>query len=352
MCSPGMAFAERDPMGNPHDSLFKQALGQPERAAAFLGRFLPPRVVESLALDELTVVVGSFVDEALESRHTDLLLEVPRRGEPDGSVPMLVYVLLEHQSSVDPWMARRLLRYIDRIWSRWEVEHPLLRELPVVVPMVLYHGARGWSGSRELHGLVGWGQASSLEGALARHVPGFSFLRVDLARTDDRTLGEDGVALTLKVMKYIRARDFERRLEQLAADLGAALREPAGLQLLVGVVHYVLEVRDTLDRDRLARIIETTTGPEIGAKVMSVADQLREEGRREGLRQGRQEGRQEGRRAELQLLTRLLTSRFGALDGRALELLERSTAAKRLAWGERLLGAAALHEVFGSDWER
>ena len=35
-----------------------------------------------------------------------------------------VYVLVEHQSSDDPLMAFRVLRYVTRIWDQYEREHP------------------------------------------------------------------------------------------------------------------------------------------------------------------------------------------------------------------------------------
>jgi len=286
-----------------------------------------------------------------ESRHTDLLLEVPRQRADEGE-GVLVYVLLEHQSSVDPWMARRLLRYVDRVWSRWEADHPGARKLPVVLPWVIYQGERPWSAPTTLHGIVGWGASPSLEAPLSVHVPGFAFRMLDLSRTADAELGGDGVALALKVMKHIRARDFERRFALLAADLRTLLSEPAGLQLLVSLVHYALIVRDSLDIEHVVRVVERATGPKIGAEVMTVAEQLREEGRQEGLLRGREEGREEGRRlAEIGILVRQLARRFGALEQRAIELLEASSEAERLAWGERLLDAATLHEVFGDAWE-
>ena len=63
---------------------------------------------------------------------------------------------------------------------------------------------------------------------------------------------------------------------------------------------------------------------------MTVAEQLREEGRQEGLLRGREEGREEGRRlAEIGILVRQLARRFGALEQRAIELLERLVAHTR-----------------------
>ena len=55
---------------------------------------------------------GSFVNEALAGRHTDLLFEVQSvLGK------MLLYILFEHQSLNYVRMPLRMGRYMDRIWD-------------------------------------------------------------------------------------------------------------------------------------------------------------------------------------------------------------------------------------------
>ena len=56
---------------------------------------------------------GSFVDEDLSAVHSDLLYRVQLAGRP-----AFVYVLLEHQSTVDTLMPLRLLGYLVRVLER------------------------------------------------------------------------------------------------------------------------------------------------------------------------------------------------------------------------------------------
>jgi hypothetical protein len=60
-----------------------------------------------------------FVDATLQWRHSHPLFTVPLAGRE-----ALVYVLVEHQSSGDPLMPFRMLRYMVRIWDRYLTEHP------------------------------------------------------------------------------------------------------------------------------------------------------------------------------------------------------------------------------------
>ncbi|MEB3228548.1 MAG: DUF4351 domain-containing protein [Synechocystis sp.] len=70
-------------------------------------------------------------------------------------------------------------------------------------------------------------------------------------------------------------------------------------------------------------------------------------GLEKGLQQGRQEGLQEGRQeGELLFLKRLLIQKFGPLTPDVDARLTAASIAELEAWGDRLLGADSLEDVF------
>jgi hypothetical protein len=69
-----------------------------------------------------------------------------------------------------------------------------------------------------------------------------------------------------------------------------------------------------------------------------------EQGRQEGRKEGRQEGRQEGESA---LLLRQLELRFGPLSDVDRSKLRTADAETLMQWGERVLTASTLADVFG-----
>ena len=111
----------------------------PANAASQLRAVLPADLAARLDLGQLAPVPASFVDEALKWRYSDLLFTVPMERRD-----AFVYVLVEHQSSSDPLMAFRMLRYMTRIWDAYLREHPEARRLPAVIPLVVHHGSRPW----------------------------------------------------------------------------------------------------------------------------------------------------------------------------------------------------------------
>ena len=99
---------------NPHDALFKRVFSDVTHAAGEFRAVLPSELVAEIDFATLSLCPGSFVDEVLRERHTDLLYSV-RLRERDA----FLYLLFEHQSTVDALMPYRMLGYVLRIWESW-----------------------------------------------------------------------------------------------------------------------------------------------------------------------------------------------------------------------------------------
>ena len=84
-------------MPGPHDLFARYTFAHPERAEAELRAVLPPHVVSAVDWESLRREPGSVVDPELRETESDLLFSA--RLHEGGS--LLLYVLLEHQSSVD-----------------------------------------------------------------------------------------------------------------------------------------------------------------------------------------------------------------------------------------------------------
>jgi predicted transposase/invertase (TIGR01784 family) len=133
---------------SPHDALFRFMFSRPEHAAPLIRSRLPPELARSVDWSSLELQPGSFVDRELEWRHTDLLFGAKLDGRD-----ALVYVLVEHQSTPDPLMPLRVLRYIVRIWDECLRHDTAAARLPAVLPIVVYHGRAAWTAPLRLRDL-------------------------------------------------------------------------------------------------------------------------------------------------------------------------------------------------------
>jgi predicted transposase/invertase (TIGR01784 family) len=88
----------------PHDRFFRSVFSELDNARDLLRNLLPPQVFQLLDLESIEISDDSFIDERLSLHQSDLLIRVRTR-----SSPLLVYVLVDHESYPDRWMVLQLL---------------------------------------------------------------------------------------------------------------------------------------------------------------------------------------------------------------------------------------------------
>lgn len=270
---------------SPHDAMFRRIFGVPANAASQLRAVLPPGITARLDLHRLAPVPGSFVDEDLRWRHTDVLFTVPLNGRD-----AFVYVLIEHQSSDDPLMAYRMLRYLTRIWDQYEREHPKTRRLPAVIPLVVYQGPGRWASPVQLLDLINLAPVE--KHAAQAWLPRFEFLLDDLSRADEdqllaRELTPSGT-VTLLLLKNARGNpQITAQLRQLDHLLRAVLGQPGGREEFSAMLKYIVLVSETPAGE--LRDLAASLGPDAKEAYVTTAEMLRAEGEARGEARGRAE---------------------------------------------------------------
>ena len=316
----------------PHDAVFRRVLGEPANAASQLRATLPDGLVEWLDLDRLTRVPGNFVDATLRWRHSDLLFTAPLAGRE-----AFVYVLVEHQSSADPLMPFRMLRYVVRIWDRYLTEHPEATRLPAVIPLVVYHNRRPWTSPVQVLDLLDLDP--DVTGAAQDYLPRFRFLLDDLAPLDEQALRDrpltSAVRVTLLLLKIASGNPrLVSDLRPWAGELRAILDRPGGIEEFAALLRYI-ELVGEASADQLHSLV-ATLGPDAEEAYVTTAEMLRAEGEARGEARGRVEA-----------LMQLLTLKFGPLPQAASQTVHAASSDQLQIWTARVLTADTLDQVLG-----
>ena len=213
----------------PHDAVFKTFLHHPETARDFLDIHLPAELRTLCDLNSLKLESESFIEADLRSRYSDVLWSLHTRNG-DG----YVYVVIEHQSSAEPHMAFRLLRYALAAMQRHlDAGH---KELPLVIPMLFYHGCR----SPYPYSLC-WLDAFA-DPVAARQLYSSAFPLVDITVVpDDEIMAHRRMALLELMQKHIRQRDLMGLVEQLTTLLLTGCANDTQLQAMF---NYILQSGD------------------------------------------------------------------------------------------------------------
>src|SRR5262249_22992060 len=105
----------------PHDAAFKSAMSDARVARDFFQHYLPAVIQQTVNLNSLRLQAGSYIDETLRASETDILYAVDFKEKKSSDV--YLYLLAEHQSTPDPWIAFRLLKYCCKIADQHLKQH-------------------------------------------------------------------------------------------------------------------------------------------------------------------------------------------------------------------------------------
>ena len=272
-------------VSKPHDHLFRSVFGEDKEteAASLLQAYLPSAVSRELLWSSLEWQSASFIDDRLRDSESDLLYAIRRKS--DGAAAWL-YVLLEHQSTPDPWLRLRLLKYSIRIWERDRQRHPQEQQLRPIVPLVLYQGGRVWGEAREF---------AELFAETVRDWPGvprYAHLLIDQTRVGPEELHGEllGRIAQLAMMAAYRASwPVLQRLVPMLAELAQA----GGSEDLQRIMVYIATTtRQPEQWHRFADAVRR--GVPGGGELMNKTEEMIEIYGDKREREGRQEGRQEG----------------------------------------------------------
>ena len=332
---------------SPHDALFKWSFSQREHAIGLLKAALPEAVVKAVRWSTLRVEKGSFVDPALRSRHSDLVLSARM-----GAGRVYFYILIEQQREVEALMVFRMGVYMMRLWEQLVRDQPGLQRLPPIMPVLIHHSDTGWTAATSFQELIA--SDGPERAALLPHTPSFTIRLIDVSGGRAGGLVDQALTALGKVVLWcLSVAGDDARLEQeitrIAAALEEVLRAPDGPAALEALLRYLVATHERLSVKKVGSILEKATGPRAQEVVVTVLDDIERRGERRGRARGRAEGRAEGR---AQTLLELLASRFGAVPANVSARILAADEATLTAWTARLLSASTLREVLGEGNER
>jgi hypothetical protein len=289
-----------------HDSGYRLLFSHPRMVEDLLRDFVRPMGMPE-DFEPAWLERGSEVriSPRLDRREQDMVWRVGRRrGETD------FYLLLEFQSEVDPQMEIRVSVYRgllhqelvrSREISRWE-------GAPLFVPVVLYNGAERW--------------------VRRGGVPHSGYLLVDVLRDPLPGNPDNLVSLLFELERSQCPEALARPIGRLAALLAGP--DEADLRRA-----FCVFLRESLLPGRFpeARIPEILELEEVRPMLRQTVLECTREWERQGSRD---------------LLVRQLERRFGPLVDRYRERLDSADSESLLDWGERILTARSLDEVFGT----
>ena len=299
-----------------HDTAYKDLFSHPRMVKDLLRGFAAPEWIDALDFSTLEKLPAEYVSDDLRQRSGDVVWRVRFQEE----TWLYLLVMLEFQSTADPYMAVRVLVYTGLLYQdliRRDAVGPDGR-LPPVLPVVLYNGRPRWTAPVEMADLI-----APAKEALARFQPSQRYFLLDEGRWGEDDLPRRNLVSALVALENSGSAES---LSQALAALSDWLRSPEDDELrraFVEWVRWMAPRRYGGGAPPVARAME-------GGGAM-LAERMKE-WTEEWLREGREQGIERGRAEERALLCRQAARKFDAETAERLSgLLDRLTDPERLA---------------------
>ncbi|MCP4133491.1 MAG: Rpn family recombination-promoting nuclease/putative transposase [bacterium] len=289
-----------DRIVSPHDKLFRKTWSIKSVAANFLENNLPEDVLKLADLSSLEICKDSFIEEELRDYFSDLLYKIRMKD-----VPGYIYFLFEHKSYIEKHIHLQVMEYKGKIWRLHLKQNPKDR-LPVIVPLVMYHGKNKWNVGKRFSEMM---EIPEGESGLSPYIPDFEFVLCDLtAYSDDEIRGDALSRAVMLLFKHIRDPDIMEKLPGIFSLLRDILDSEGGLRCFEAILRYVFSTVEDITAEKLRTVTEKSLSHKKGEFVMTLAEKLKNEGIQIGKEQGYKLGHQEGLCGAIELG---LSIRFG-----------------------------------------
>ncbi|MGE4336246.1 MAG: Rpn family recombination-promoting nuclease/putative transposase [Pigmentiphaga sp.] len=307
------------------DASYKLLFSSPEIVRDLILGFVPDDWLHGLDYSTLEKVPGSYVSDDLRQRADDVIWRVRAEGQW-----VYLYLLIEFQSTVDPWMAVRVMTYVGLLYQDLIRRSQVLdgRKLPPVLPIVLYNGESRWAAATDVAELI-----PRAPGLVARYLPKLQYLLIDESQvsTMDLRHTRNLMAAIIQVERPASEQALLQWIDWLNDWLSdnPELRRTFAIWIRAVVLR---QSRHTLALPKVRDLKELKMT--LAERFDAWARQYENRGLAKGLAQG-----------EALVLQRLLARRFGPLPADAIQAISTAPVEQVELWLDRLLDAQSLEDV-------
>lgn len=303
-----------------HDELFKKVMSEPVAAREFLEHYLPASFKNKINLDSTKIEKESFVTDSLRKRLSDIVYSVSLKNDniKDSTTESAnsanhdkayVYVLIEHQSSSDYWIAFRLWQYMLLLCERHKDANKNNKaksnatsekdnKLPLICPIVVYANDKPYNAPRNFWELFE-------DGKTAKELMGDEYLLVDLQKQSDNEIEQKKhLGMMEYILKHIKARDILNLWQSLLEKFESSIEiDKEDGYIYIKWLLWYSDAKVSEDKQvELAKIIAKHLKKEDQERLMrTIADKYIDEGIAQGMQIGRNEGMQIGEAKGMQI---------------------------------------------------
>ena len=300
-------------------------------------------LVELIDFSQLSQINRSFIPDNLREQESDLVFSVPLQSESEAD-ELLIYILIEHQSTVDSTMGFRVLFYMTQIWDsqrrEWESDNVPKSQwrFRSILPILFYTGEQRWHTPLTLNAIM------DIPDMFSRFVPTFDILFLSVKETDESDLTKSdhplGWLLTVLQKEHANKEAIRTALIEAMSHINTLGEEQAQQRrrAISYLLLLILHRRPADEHAELSTLVDQqieqpSDREEVGIMAQTMAEHLIEQGET---------------RAKQEALLKLIRFQFESVPESVTNEITLIQSLARLdSLFERVLNAQTLDEI---DW--
>lgn len=305
-----------------YDSCYKLLFSTPDLVRELLTAFIENDWLRSLDFETLEKIPTQYVGDNLRQRANDVVWRVRADGDW-----LYRYMPIEFQSTVDPYMAVRVMEYMGLLYQNLGRRKNVRadRKLPPVLPLVMYTGKAPWTAPTDIASMV-----IAAPQLAARFQPQLAYVLIDTSQYQDSQLQALNNRVAMVIL--IERGDLDR-LPELVDQLNEMIAGDVELHRIFSIwMRQLLHCRS----NGILLLPEVVNLKEANMSLVLSLDKLKQDSKVEG---------------EAYVLQKVLSHRFGPLSPAIASRIAAANAAQVEAWIDRLGAAECLDEVFSDHTE-
>jgi predicted transposase/invertase (TIGR01784 family) len=272
-----------------HDKAYKYLFSNPFIVKELLESFVGMDWVQYIDFAKAQPIDKSYVNDEYKEYEADIIYKLQFENSE-----IYLYLLIEFQSTVDRFMAFRMLNYVMELYRELYYKQGQKR-LPVVFPLLIYNGDKKWNAAIELQHLI---EIPEELIQIKQYIPQFKYYPIIENELSRKELEEMmNVVATIFLFessdkeKFLKTIDRIEKLMQIYSKDSTIIRT-----LLVWLLHY-LKTHSIIGD--VEPFIEKTLHPKetytmLSKTLETLKEDLRMDGYKEGMKMGIREGLQKG----------------------------------------------------------
>ncbi|KXB09324.1 hypothetical protein AKJ60_00495 [candidate division MSBL1 archaeon SCGC-AAA385M11] len=253
-----------------------------------------------------------YISEEFKEFYSDVVVMI---SFLDSDQTLEMYFLFEHKSSPDRFARLQILNYQVQKWM-WMLKNKQLgRRLPIIVPVIIYHGTRSWKYS------VYFEEYFRLPSEAFRDfIPKYRHILHDIHSMGDESFKTTTIMEIFHLLlKYIHYPEMDTKLQEIYDLIETLPDEGQAKEYLKVIVRYVM-IASPVPTQRVVQHTRRFPGGDdmAGAALQEIREELRHEyetKKEHWLGQGKLEKSRD-------LLLRSINNRFGTINRDILEQIK------------------------------